>query len=248
MAAFNTQLQRGASEEAARRAGGISAAPSTEPEPCTTSLGSPLENPLAACHLGVLTLQQPAHYAPSGFISTASGTRVSRKTLLFGSQNVTIAGTSVLNDGVVLRGDLAAMRLGRFVWLGKNTVLQPCSCRSKRQLQHVPMTVGDCCMVGDDCVVQAASLGSCVEIGPRCVIGNRCLLKDHCVVLPDSVLPPDTIVPAFTVFGGVPARLVGELPESWALKLRVKAKTKYRLFVPDPSQEDAVSRAVPAAE
>ncbi|KAL8275413.1 hypothetical protein Esti_000625 [Eimeria stiedai] len=248
MAAFNTQLQRGASDEAARLGSADSAAPSEEAEPFSKALESPSENPLAACHLGVLTLQQPTYYAPSGFISTASGTRVSRKTLLFGSQNVTIAGTSVLSDGVVLRGDLAAMRLGRFVWLGKNTVLQPCSCRSKGQLQHVPMTVGDCCIIEDDCVVQAASLGSCVEIGPRCVIGNRCLLKDHCILLPDSVLPPDTIVPAFTVFGGVPARLVGELPEAWALKLRAKAKTKYRLFVPDPSQEDAASRAVPAAE
>ncbi|KAL8450296.1 hypothetical protein Emag_003319 [Eimeria magna] len=246
--AFSTQVQRGASDEAARRGSADSAALSEEAESYPTALESPAENSLAACHLGVLTLQHPSYYAPSGFISTASGTRVSRKTLLFGSQNVTIAGTSVLNDGVVLRGDLAAMRLGRFVWLGKNTVLQPCSCRSKGQLQHVPMTVGDCCIVGDDCVVQAASLGSCVEIGPRCVVGNRCLLKDHCIVLPDSVLPPDTIVPGFTVFGGVPARLLGELPEAWALKLRVKAKTRYRLLVPDPSQEDTVPRAVPAAE
>ncbi|KAL8443650.1 hypothetical protein Emed_006668 [Eimeria media] len=247
-AAFTTQLQRGASDEGARRGNADSAALSEEGELSPSALDSPSEDPLAACQLGVLTLQQPTYYLPSGFISTASGTRVSRKTLLFGSQNVTIAGTSVLNDGVVLRGDLAAMRLGRFVWLGKNTVLQPCSCRSKGQLQHVPMTVGDCCIVGDDCVVQAASLGNCVEIGPRCVIGNRCLLKDHCVLLADSVLPPDTIVPAFTVFGGVPARLVGELPEAWALKLRVKAKTKYRLFVPDNAQDDNVQRAMQAAE
>lgn len=206
-----------------------------------------MDDPLAACRLGVLTLEQPTTYAASGFISTASGTRVSRKTLLFGSENVTIAGTSVLNDGVVLRGDLAAMRLGRFVWVGKNTLLQPCSCRSKGQLQHVPMSVGDCCTIGDDCVVQAASIGSCVEIGSRCVVGNRCLLKDFCVVLPDSVLPPDTIVPSFSIYGGVPARLLGELPEAFGLKLRIRAKNKYRLFAADHSLDDT-GAAVPAVD
>lgn len=223
-------LRRGSAEPVVTVGGAL--------EPLLSHVDSIVKDPLAACRLGVLTLEQPIHYAPSGFISTASGTRVSRKTLLFGSQNVTIAGTSVLNDGVVLRGDLAAMRLGRFVWIGKGTLIKPCSCRSKGQMQHVPMAVGDCCNIGDDCVVQAASLGSCVEIGDRCVVGNRCLLKDFCVVLPDSVLPPDTIVPSFTVFGGVPARLVAELPEAWGLKLRVRAKNKYRLFVPDPSLDD----------
>ncbi|OEH78914.1 dynactin [Cyclospora cayetanensis] len=209
--------------------------------------GSRAEDPLAAFRLGILTLEQPTFYGPSGFISTASGTRVSRKTLLFGSQNITIAGASVLNDGVVLRGDLASLRLGRFVWVGRNTLLQPCSCRSKGQVQHVPMTVGDCCIIGDDSVVQAASVGACVEIGPRCVIGNRCLLKDFSLVLPDSVLPPDTIVPSFCIFGGTPARMLGQLPEAWGTKHRLRAKNKYRLFALDAATDNAGASVTAAA-
>lgn len=234
-------MRRVGSAEAGAGGGGADA------EALLSRPGIVVEDPLAACRLGVVTLERPTHFLPSGFISTASGTRVSRKTLLFGSQNVTIAGTSVLNDGVVLRGDLAAMRLGRFVWIGKNTLLQPCSCRSKGQLQHVPMTLGDCCIIGDECVVQAASLGSCVEIGARSVVGNRCIIKDFCIILPDSVLPPDTIVPSFCVFGGVPARLVAELPEAWGLKLRVKAKNKYRLFAPDASLDNCSQSSVAGA-
>ncbi|KAL8425289.1 hypothetical protein Efla_005853 [Eimeria flavescens] len=192
MAHSTASLHRGASHEVALRGPADSPDEAAETGGSLTPSEGPAEDPLAACRLRVLTLEQPTYYLASGFISTASGTR-------------------------------------------------PCSCRSKGQLQHVPMTVGDCCIIGDDCVVQAASLGNCVEVGSCSVVGNRCLLKDFCVILPDSVLPPDTIVPAFTVFGGVPARLVAELPESWALKARVKAKTKYRLFAPALSKEEATT-------
>lgn len=199
------------------------------------------EELLAACRAGVATLTPLCDDAaqacpPSAFIVTASGTRVDRRCLLYGSEQIAIAGNSVLCEGVSLRGDLAPMRLGRFLFVGKNTALHPCSCLSKGEPRFVPLVVGDFVQVGQDCVVKAASIGDCVSIGDRCVVGNRAIIRDCAVLLDDSVLPPDAVVPPLTVFGGRPARFVADLPEAAGFRLKERARRAYFLFASQPPQ------------
>lgn len=59
--------------------------------------------------------------------------------------------------------------------------------------------------------------------------GERCMLRDCCVVLDGTELSPDTIVPPFTVFGGVPGRMVGELCETAPATLVAQAEDAFRV-------------------
>lgn len=58
------------------------------------------------------------------------------------------------------------------------------------------------------------------------------MLKDCCRIEDGAVLAPDTVVPPFAVFGGVPARQVGELSECASALHRDLAVDIYRRFVP----------------
>lgn len=186
----------------------------------------------------VPSLENPSCYPRSDYITTASGNRVGRGTLLFGSQNITLAGRSVVSQGVILRGDLISLRFGRYVYLDENVLVHPSSYRSKGQTLHVPLTVGDYVTIGSNTVVRAVAIGSCVTIGEDCVIGNRCILKDYCKLLPGTVLAPDTVVPSFTVFGGKPGRMIAEVPEGDMILLKLAAIRKYNLFLPDDYEND----------
>jgi len=78
-----------------------------------------------------------------------------------------------------------------------------------------PLKIGDFVEIGASCVVEAASIGSFVRIGRNCVVGRFAIIKECCQILDDSVIPSNTVVPPFSVFGGNPARFLGEVGESW---------------------------------
>eukprot|EP01118_Nematostelium_gracile_P007915 TRINITY_DN2599_c0_g1_i1.p1 TRINITY_DN2599_c0_g1~~TRINITY_DN2599_c0_g1_i1.p1 ORF type:complete len:189 (-),score=28.95 TRINITY_DN2599_c0_g1_i1:12-578(-) len=154
-------------------------------------------------------------YTKEEYIETLTGNRVSRKSVLCGSQNIRLLGKAIIKPSTIIRGDLANINIGRYSLLGENTVIRPSYKRFKGGIAFFPLNIGDHVMIEDDCVITATSIGSYVHIGKGSVISRRCILKECCVILEGSVLPPDTVVPPFTVFGGVPARYQYELPESF---------------------------------
>ena len=106
---------------------------------------------LSAVRRGVYTLQPLIYFNSSSFISTASGNRVSRQSILNRSDNITVSGDSILNEGAFLRGDTASIRLGRYVWVGKNTVLQPCCCCSNSSSSSSSKPHSRCCSTAACC-------------------------------------------------------------------------------------------------
>eukprot|EP00397_Hematodinium_sp_SG-2012_P057729 GEMP01072426.1.p1 GENE.GEMP01072426.1~~GEMP01072426.1.p1 ORF type:complete len:179 (+),score=50.71 GEMP01072426.1:183-719(+) len=93
-----------------------------------------------------------------------------------------------------------------------------------------PLTVGDYVTIGKKVVISAASIGSYVDIGDGCVISKRCIIKDNVRILPGTMLPADAVIPPFAVFGGSPARYLGDQPESAQYLQREKAVAHYRMF------------------
>lgn len=73
--------------------------------------------------------------------------------------------------------------------------------------------MGDHVFVGQGSVVQAATVGNHVHIGRDCTIGEFAIIKDCVKILDGTVVPPNMVIPSFSIVGGRPARLVGELPE-----------------------------------
>lgn len=82
-----------------------------------------------------------------------------------------------------------------------------------RVFSHYPLKMGDHVFIGPSCVIEAALIGNHVSIGENCVVGKFAIIKDFVRILPGTVVPPHMVVPSFSVVGGRPARVVGEVPE-----------------------------------
>ncbi|CAG5120778.1 unnamed protein product [Candidula unifasciata] len=156
---------------------------------------------------------QDEFYNSAQYIETASGNKVSRQSVLCGSQNIVINGKTVVMTGCVIRGDLANVRIGRHCIISTNAVIRPAFKKFSKGVAFFPLHIGDHVLIEEDSVVNAAQVGSFVHIGKNCVIGRRSVLKDCCAIADNTVLPPETVVPPFTLYAGSPGKIVGELPD-----------------------------------
>ncbi|EEA08157.1 uncharacterized protein CMU_011050 [Cryptosporidium muris RN66] len=164
------------------------------------------------------------------YIQTASGNIVCRKTILCGSQNIHLLGTCIIDQGVILRGDLAVIRIGQYVILEPNCIIRPSFKRFKEKYGSIPISIGDCVHIGENSIVMATSIGSNILIGDNCIIGHASIIKDNCIILPNTVISPDTVIPPFTEWSGNPGI---RLPESTSIKLQqdtIDYYTNYQLI------------------
>ncbi|KAK9393334.1 dynactin subunit 5 [Crotalus adamanteus] len=182
--------------------------------------------PGAAMELGEML------YNKSEYIETASGNKVSRQSVLCGSQNIVLNGKTIVMNDCIIRGDLANVRVGRHCVVKSRSVIRPPFKKFSKGVAFFPLHIGDHVFIEEDCVVNAAQIGSYVHIGKNCVIGRRCVLKDCCRILDNTVLPPETVVPPFTVFSGCPGLFSGELPECTQELMMDVTKSYYQKFLP----------------
>lgn len=84
---------------------------------------------------------------------------------------------------------------------------------SPRTFSHYPLKMGDHVFIGPSSIIEAALIGSHVHISENCVIGKFAIIKDFVTVLPGTIVPAQMVIPSFSVVGGRPARVVGEVPE-----------------------------------
>eukprot|EP00013_Stygamoeba_regulata_P024991 CAMPEP_0177666016 /NCGR_PEP_ID=MMETSP0447-20121125/21361_1 /TAXON_ID=0 /ORGANISM="Stygamoeba regulata, Strain BSH-02190019" /LENGTH=180 /DNA_ID=CAMNT_0019172145 /DNA_START=34 /DNA_END=576 /DNA_ORIENTATION=+ len=177
---------------------------------------------------------QIRHYTKADFIETKTGNKVSRQSVLCGSQNIRMQGNSIIMPGVVVRGDLAAIAIGRFTTVGKNSVLRPSYKRFKGDIAYFPTQIGSYVTIGDSCVVAAATIGSHVAIGANSIVSRGCVLMDCCCVEPGTVLPPNSVVPPYSIAFGHPVRIGGELSEGFQEEQEMLAMDAYSSFRAGP--------------
>ncbi|SJX66002.1 probable dynactin Arp1 p25 subunit RO12 [Sporisorium reilianum f. sp. reilianum] len=202
------------------------------------------------------TVSNVVPYHPNEYIQTAlTGNKVSRKATILGSQNIILGGKCIIQHGTIIRGDLkritsssaasssaaggqsqptqsVAIFIGRYCILAESSVIRPPYKTYKGVFSYYPMKIGDHVSVGANTVLEAASVGSHVEIGANCLIGRFVIIKDCARILDGSVVAPNTVIPSFSIFGGSPARLVAELPETFSESCEAKMKDFYQRFRP----------------
>nr|CAD7428397.1 unnamed protein product [Timema monikensis] len=177
-----------------------------------------------AAELGELTLRESSH--------RASGNKVSKQTVLCGSQNIVLGGKVIVQSDAIIRGDLANVRVGRHCIISKRAVIRPPFKKFSKGVAFFPLHMGDHVFIGEGSVVNAAVVGSYVNIGKDCVIGRRCVLKDCCMIEDNTVLPPETVVPPFTRYGGSPGVCVGDVPECMQDLMLDYTRNYYQHFLP----------------
>jgi dynactin-5 len=69
-------------------------------------------------------------------------------------------------------------------------------------------------------------------IGDNVTLSPRTILKDFCVVEANTVILADTVVPPFTIVGGDPGKMIGEVAESMSTVGPQDAIARYKAFLP----------------
>ncbi|KAL7070409.1 hypothetical protein ACQ4LE_010313 [Meloidogyne hapla] len=149
-------------------------------------------------------------YDQSEVVITNQGNKISRKAKTYGTQNIMLSGNTIVMRDVLLRGDLAHIRFGKYCVLQEGTIIRPPSKYFSKGLTFFPVHFGEYIFIEKNCVIEAVFIGNYVHIGEGCIIGQSCVLKNCCYIKPNSVISPDTVIPPFSIVEGNPARVVGE--------------------------------------
>ncbi|KAI9799767.1 MAG: Dynactin subunit 5 [Piccolia ochrophora] len=198
----------------------------------------------------------PPKSSKGEYIETESGNRVSRKSHIVGTQNITLGGKTIIQADCTIRGDLyrtlpssstsstttsstttptqppssthraptPSIAIGRHCILSPTSVLHPPAKLTRGAHSHYPQKLGDHVFVGPGAVVRAASVGNHVHVGAGAVVGDFAILRDCVRVLEGCVVPAGMVVPSFSVVGGRPGRVVGEVPETGVEVLDLRGK------------------------
>ncbi|MFC7079021.1 gamma carbonic anhydrase family protein [Halorussus caseinilyticus] len=117
---------------------------------------------------------------------------MSREATLVG--DVTVAADASVWPGVVLRGDVAPVRIGEQSHVGDNAVLHGA-------------TVGDRVMVGHGAVLNDAEVGDGALVGFNATVNTDVTVGERCIVASGTVVPDEYAIPPESFARGVPARV-----------------------------------------
>ncbi|KAH6682552.1 dynactin [Halenospora varia] len=167
--------------------------------------------------------------AKGEYIETDTGNKVSRRSQIIGTTNIILGGKTVIQAEVIIRGDLlrtlssstsdkssgnpVAVAIGRYCFFSRGCELRPPGKLYRGSFSHYPLKIADHVFVGPSSIIEAALIGSHVSIGSNCVIGKFAIIKDYVRILDGTVVPPNMVIPSFSVVGGRPGRVVGEVAE-----------------------------------
>lgn len=132
------------------------------------------------------------------FRKTAAGVFVAHSAVITG--DVRIGAESSVWFGVVIRGDVAAVRIGSRVNIQDNAVVH---CDYEK-----PNVIEDDVVVGHGAILhgELVGRGSLIGIGARLLGGSR--IGAGCVVAAGAVVPPGLDVPDGMMVMGVPGKIV----------------------------------------
>lgn len=125
------------------------------------------------------------------------------------SQRSTIAGDVVIGEdssvwpGAVIRGDVAAVRIGRRVHVEDNCVVHT----------RATLNIGDDVVIGHGAIIHCLKIGSHVVIGTNSTLLDWAEIGDYCLIAAGTVIAPGMKIPDWSYVRGVPGKIVGRPPQ-----------------------------------
>jgi gamma-carbonic anhydrase len=120
--------------------------------------------------------------------------------------NVTLGDSCTVMHHVTIRGDIAAITIGRRVNIQDGAVVHIET--------GVDLEIADDVGVGHRAVVHCRSIGRGTLIGIGSIVLDGCVIGQDCIIAAGAVLVPGSRVPDGTVMMGVPAKPVRETSET----------------------------------
>lgn len=120
--------------------------------------------------------------------------------------DVHIGDHSTIMHHVMIRGDIAPIRIGSRVNIQDGTVVH---------IQRgVPLEIADGVGVGHRAVVHCRKIGTRSLIATGAIVLDGCEVGERCIIAAGTVLAPGTKIPDGHVVMGVPGRIVRQTNES----------------------------------
>lgn len=120
----------------------------------------------------------------------------------FVAGRVTLGEASSVWHHVMIRGDVAAIRIGNRVNIQDGTIVHTET--------DVDLDIADDVAIGHRAVVHCRRIGRATLIGIGAIVLDRAEIGDGCIVAAGAVVPPGMKVPDGKVVMGVPAKIVRE--------------------------------------
>ncbi len=119
--------------------------------------------------------------------------------------DVVIGDRSTIMHHVMIRGDIAPIRIGQRVNIQDGSIVHT--------PHGTPLDIADDVGVGHRAIVHCRRIGSRTLIGMGCILLDDCEIGSRCIIAAGSVLSPRTIVPDGSVVMGVPGKVVREVSD-----------------------------------
>ena len=115
----------------------------------------------------------------------------------------------LIEDNVILRGDLGQINLGRDTILGENVIIHPSLNSYVQPFEYKNIGIGSCCFIGKNSIISSLKIGNYVYIGENCILSDRTIVEDNVKVLDNTYVPCDMKLINNGIYGGYPAKLLG---------------------------------------
>ena len=135
--------------------------------------------------------------------------------------DVAIREASSIWHGALLRGDLDAITVGRYVSVQDNAVV------------HVdvgnPVSIGDKVTVGHGAIVHGCEIGESCIVGMASVVQSRARVGSGCILAAGAVVPEGVEIPPDSIAAGVPARVLKKAEDHHRLRIDLSWRVYYEL-------------------
>ncbi|MBE0415164.1 MAG: gamma carbonic anhydrase family protein [Dehalococcoidia bacterium] len=133
--------------------------------------------------------------------------------------DVEIGEGSSIWPGVVIRGDIASIKIGKMVNVQDNSVLHA----------DTPLVIGDNVLIGHSAVIHCERIGNNVIVGINATLLDFTQIGDFCIIGANAMVGERMRIPDRSLVLGVPARVKKELSAE-QIKMVERACEHYALL------------------
>jgi dynactin-5 len=103
--------------------------------------------------------------------------KISKKFFARGADKILLHSMNVVEDDVILRGDLGKISIGNSTIIDSGTVLRPSLNSITPPYEYKMLKIGSNCYIGKNCVICSLTIGNNVYIGEDCILVKKYFLS-----------------------------------------------------------------------
>lgn len=117
-------------------------------------------------------MEQPVrNYTTNEYKLISNGNlKLSKKFYPKGTNQIKLNSMNVIEDDVILRGDLGVISIGSSTIIDKEAIIRPCLSSPIPPFMYKHVKIGSSCYIGKKAIISAISIGNNSYIGENCVL------------------------------------------------------------------------------